>query len=344
MSKDRIATGQVTIRDIARHLGMSHPTVSRALNDSPEIGEETKEKVRTAARAMGYIPNSWAQMMRRQKSTLVGLIVPDIENPFYSRMAKIIADEAAMRGVQLVMAISEDDPALEYRHIVAMRRARVAGIALTPTAGLTKDSAALLEEIPAMQIVRRSPMIAKPLTVADDRGATAQSARHLVQMGHTRIALVSGGSETLSTGEERLAGFLETVDSHSIRDRAIIELGSPRPAFGYAATLRLIDRPDPPTGIVIGSSQLMLGVMRALRERGLSVPSDISMVGYGDPEWLSEWGGGITTISLPIEAIASTTARFLCSQVDSETTLDWAERTEFPTTLVVRGSVAAPRA
>ncbi|MCO5064250.1 MAG: LacI family transcriptional regulator [Rhizobiaceae bacterium] len=342
MSRDGTGRGPVTIRDIARHLGMSHPTVSRALNDSPEIGEETKEKVRAAARAMGYIPNSWAQMMRRQKSSLVGLIVPDIENPFYSRLSKIIADEAASRGVQLVMAISEDDPALEYRHIVAMRRARVAGIALTPTAGLTPESAELLEEIPAMQIVRRSPVLSKPLTVADDRGATAQSARHLIEMGHRRIALVSGGPETLSTGEERVAGFMEAVDAANIRHLAMIELGSPRPAFGYAATLRLIDRPDPPTGIVIGSSQLMLGVMRALRERGLSVPSDMSMIGYGDPEWLSEWGGGITTISLPVEQIASNTARFLCAQVETASAEVWPERTEFPTTLVIRGSVAAP--
>ncbi|WP_417599121.1 LacI family DNA-binding transcriptional regulator [Pararhodobacter oceanensis] len=304
----------VTIKDIGRKIGMSHATVSRALNNSPLVNPETFELVQRTAREMGYFPDNAARALRGSASNIVGFVLPDINNHFYSRIASVVGRHVADRGLQLVLATSDEDPAREERHLVELQRARARAIVITPTSALTKVSLDILRAIPTTQMVRRNPALATDLIAADDGQGVAQAVRHLLSRGHQRIAYIGGGPETLSTGSERLQGYLSAMQEGGVSAHARYDLGPPQPEFGRAATERLLRDPARPEAIVLGSSQLTIGFLDAVRAAGLSVPQDLSFTGYDDPDWFAHWGAGITTVGLPIDRIASTVAAIASGQ------------------------------
>lgn len=338
-----------TIKDIAAELGVSHATVSRALNDSPLIGSGTKERVRTAAARMGYIPDAAAKVVRGAQSNIVGFILPNVENHFYSAIARSIAETVAASGMQLVLAISEDDPDLELRHVQALCEARTRGIIITPVADLRPETAGLLRNVPCKQLVRRHPLVEADVVVADDTAATFRAGRRLIELGHRRIAYIGGGSETLSTGTDRAEGFRRAVAGLP-ETTATVALGPPKPEFGYQTAISWLTAPDPPTGIILGSSQFTLGALKAIRESRLKVPRDVSLIGYDDPDWFEFWGPGITTVALPIREMAVTAASMVC-ETRLQSALDphvspvpetGSRRLTFPVHLVQRGSDAPP--
>ncbi|MCA1644255.1 MAG: LacI family transcriptional regulator [Chloroflexi bacterium] len=300
-----------TIKQIASRLGVSHSTVSRALNDHRHTSEATKERVRIAARTMGYIPHGPARAMRGARTSLVGLIIPDIQNYFYATVARVIAQTCAARSLQLVLAVSEDDAALEYRHAMALREAHAGGIIVVPCAAIQRRTSVLLNGSPTVQLVRTSPQLHGQSVAIDDRLGTRTATEHLLAQGHRRLAFV-GGPPALSTGRSRLAGFSEAVAATglSIGDMAV-ELGPPRGDFAHAATVRILDRPSRPTALVLGGAELAVGALTAVRDAQLRVPEDLSLVGYGDPEWFRLWSPSLTTVGLPVEEVASTTAALL---------------------------------
>ena len=339
--------GQVTIKDIAQALGVSHATVSRALNDSPLINAGTKDRIRAKAKEMGYVPDPAARVMRGELSTLVGFILPDVENHFYSATAKALAESVSAAGFQLVLAVSEDDPERERRHVEEMRRARARGIVITPSAGMLRETTEALRDMPAVQLVRAHPDVCADVVTAQDERATELSTRHLLSLGHRRIAYLGGGTETLSTGTDRLGGYNRAMAATPGAEprRALVP---PHPENGYAATRRLLQDKARPTGIVIGSSQLTLGVLDAIREVGLDVPGDISIVSYDDPDWHRLWGPGISTIELPVRQMARFAARRVAAPDEraplpegaATTPMNGADRFAFPVRLLERGSCA----
>lgn len=338
----------VTIKDIGKAIGVSHVTVSRALNDSPLVSETTREMVRNAAREMGYRPDNAARTLRGSTSNLIGFVLPDIRNNFYSRIAEIVARFASDRGFQLVLSITDDDPAREERHLVELQHARARAIIITPSEGLTPASAAVLAATHAVQMVRRHSLLHAELVVADDRSGVGQATRHLIGKGHRRIAYVGGGHHTLSTGIERLEGYRAAMDEAGLSAEARVELGAPQSSFGYEASKRLLVAAERPEAIVLGSSQLTIGFLDAIAEVGLAVPSELSFVGYDDPDWFAHWGKGITTVHLPVVEIARTVAAIACGEEIDEvpsridTGGDGARTIVFPCEIVSRASVSPP--
>jgi len=300
----------VTIKDIGRAVGLSHATVSRALNDSPLVTDATKTLVRRAALDMGYSPDPAARSLRGSASNLVGFVLPDIRNNFYSRIAKTVAQLAADRNLQLVLSITDDDPAREERQLAEIARARPRAVIITPTAGLTPRSADILAGLRTVQMVRRHARLTADLVVADDHGAVAAATHHLAAAGCRRIAYIGGDARTLSTGTDRQAGYLAAMAEHGLEAFIRCELGPPQPAFGRAATQRLLAGTTRPEGIVLGSSQFATGLLDAVRAAGLCVPGDLLFTGYDDPDWFAHWGSGITTAVLPSEEIARAVTAF----------------------------------
>ncbi len=315
-SQDAASRGEVTIKDVAARLGVSHATVSRALSDHPATSAATKAKVREAAEALGYVRNANAGALSGAPGRLVGFITPEVRSDFYATIAGEVAAACAAAGRQLVLAVSDDDPALEYRHVLAMRQARVAGLLITPTSALQERTAVLLAALPAVQVIRSNPLLDKPWVGLDDRLGVCLATRHLLELGHRRIGFI-GGYEALTTGRDRRGGYEEALAAaEAPYDEALVCLGPPRPSFGAEAALRLAHLAEPITGLVLGSSQLTLGALGALQGAGVVSPRDLSIVGYGDPEWFRIWGPGLTTIDLPVEDIASSAAQVLFRTMD----------------------------
>ena len=333
---------EVTIRDVARALNISHTTVSRALADSPIISEETKVRVRSVAEQLGYVPSASARSMRGRRSSLVALMVPDIQNDFYAAVAKVVANSLAARSMHLMLSITDDDPVRELRELHVILEMRPAGLILVPTAGLQAETEALLGNVRTVQLLRKHPKVRGTAVLVDDRHGIYIATRQLLDYGHKRIAYIGNGSE-ISTGRERLAGFQQALAERNLQPASVM-LGAPRPEFARHAVTAIMTGKSKPTGLILAGPELTLGAMQALRGLRLEWPRDVSLIGYHDPAWFEMAEHGITTVRLPVEDIAVTAASLLISEAmepPSEQE-DVQEPTEvvFTPALILRGSTA----
>ena len=332
----------VTIKDIADRLGLTHATVSRALNDHAQTNWKTKERVRAAAKALGYIPNSAARTIRQQASGVVGLVVPDIANPFYGMVARSFAETLAGSGRQLILAVTDDDPQLEHRHVLALRSARVGGIAITLTAHPLPETLTLLHGIPAVQLLRHLRDGPAAHVVMNDRAGVREATAHLLELGHRRIGYV-GTPRELSTGLGRMRGFSDAMKAQGVPvDETLLCFGPPRPDFGRAAVTELWSGPAaPPTALIVASPQQTLGVVEALHHLGASMPGDVSLISYGDADWFLACDPAITAVRLPIDEAALGATRLLLAGLDERTAA--ARSTTLQPALIVRATTGPPR-
>jgi DNA-binding LacI/PurR family transcriptional regulator len=314
-SKVAVADSSVTIKDIAEYLGISHSTVSRALGDHPYTNAHTKQRVREAVEKLGYVPNAAARSMRGDLGSIVGLILPDIYNELFGATAQIVSHRCSKSGFQMVLAVSEDDPLTEYKHVLALREARAAGIIITPTPGLLDKTRALLQSVPVVQYSRRHPQLASPSISVDGERGIRVATLHLLQLGHRRIGYI-GMTTDKSTGAERLGGYTAAHKQAGVRsDPALIRLGASHSDFARAAASELLQLPDPPTALLLGSNPMTVGALRALRQANLKVPADMSLICFGDSSWYTVWDQGITTIGSPFQQMADAVASELMRQL-----------------------------
>ncbi|MCZ4588175.1 LacI family DNA-binding transcriptional regulator (plasmid) [Rhodococcus pseudokoreensis] len=333
----------ITTRDIAERLQLSVSTVGRALSDDDRISEPTKVRVRQAAAEMGYVGNRAARMMRGASSNVVGLVIPDIRNSFYSTIAHELSKNIEAQGFQLMLSETDDDRMVELRHLRELSTSRVAGVIIVPTARPRSESVKLLRTIPHVQLLRKHSSLGSQWFGVDDFEALRQATAHLVDQGHTRIGYVGGPAE-LPTGAERLKGFRSALADGGLPDEAAqIELGRPSSIEeGRRAVQRLLEGPSVPTAIVLGSVQLTLGVLGELSRMGVKVPEDLSVVGFGDEPGFSWWGPGLTTMSLPIQEMATGCGLWLMRRLTTNPNDDSAYASVSPGSLILRGSTAPP--
>lgn len=295
----------MTIKKLAAILGMSHSTVSRALNDHPAISQSTKELVIQAAREYGYIPNNAARALRNASSGAFGLIIPDIQNDFFISVTNAIAREAAQRSWQMLLAITGDKPDIEHNAVLRMMTASVDGIIIAPTAKPLAETRNLLTRTHTVQLLRRNAAIEAPVIAIDDRHGTGLAVTHLQTLGHRRIAYI-GSSAELSTGFERLQGFRQMFsDAELSRLADLIETGPPQAEFGVTAFKRIMRVSEPPTALVLGSPRYAMAILLAARELNIRIPEDLSLIGYGDVSWGPLLEMKLTTISLPEKQITA---------------------------------------
>jgi LacI family transcriptional regulator len=333
---------EVTLRDIAVSLGLSHTTVSRALHDHPHISQNTKAQIRQAAEKLGYVPNSAARSMRSGHSQTVGLIVPDIENEFYSAAARSLADLCGAEGFRLLLAVSRDDPREEERQIQALREARVAGVLICATAKPTRDTIQMLGQLRSVQFLRAYAAISGPSVTVDDVGGLMKVTTHLIELGHKRIGYV-GVSEELSTGKGRATGFRQAFKAKKlVPDAALMRFGPATPDFGHAAVYELLGRTDRPSALVIASPRIMLGALEATEAHDVEIPSDLSIVSYSDSDWLRIWRPPITAVALPLNQMAAAAAELLFQRIEHSTQSQTTEALTFESVLQVRASTSSP--
>lgn len=327
----------VTIKDIATRLGIAHSTVSRALNNNPLISLETKNRVREAALRLGYITNQGARSMRVGTSRLVGLIVPDVENEFYSAAARAMAEQCTKRGYQLILGVSEDDPGIEEVHIRSLREGRAAGLLIVPTPVITRTSIKLLQQIPTVQFLRDNPKVGKLAILADDMAGVAAATTHLLELGHRRIGFIGVGTQA-STGQRRAAGYQSALRAHRLNvDAALMRMGPPRPSFGAEALQSLLLDTPAMTGVVVASSRQLLGVLRTAHAKRLAIPARLSVVGYGDADWLEVSSPPLSAVALSVEAMSARATQVLFARLETQA-LPRKREPVFSTQLIVRAS------
>lgn len=307
----------VTIKDVAQHLRVSHSTVSRALNDHRHISRTMKDRVREAVTELGYVANASARKLRGAESNLIALIVPDVMAEMFTFIAKSLTTHCFKAGYQLVLCATDDDPEIERQHVEKLREARAIGAVIIPSPGLLRETAALLRPVATVQVSRRHPLLSASCVAVDGGRGIADSLRHLTQLGHRRIAYI-GLTTDRSTGVERLAGYRRALEDHGLPfEAALVRLGPGKPEYGRAAVAGLLDAANLPTAIVFATADLTHGGISALRHARIDIPQAMSVMGFGDPAWFRLQGTGISTVGVSLSEMAEAAISLLLRQVSA---------------------------
>lgn len=298
---------QVTIKDVAKASGLSISTVSRAINKTGYVSEDTRQRVERVIEELEYRPNWMAQSLKGKPSNLVGLIIPDISNVYYTAIAQSVSATLRQRNYDLILCVSNEDPALDLGYLKMLREKRVDGIIYVhPSKG---DNSAYVRKLvedglPVIELNRQRDQDYLDAVLADNRQGGFQATRHLIRLGHRRIGLILGET-TLETGSKRLAGYRDALESADIPFcPELVQLGSFSRQHGENGMRALLSLPRPPTAVFAGSNRILAGVLIVLGQVGIVVPDDLSLVAFDDAEWLSIWKPPITVVDIAIDEIA----------------------------------------
>ena len=329
----------MTIRHVARRAGVSTATVSRALSGSGPVRARVAARVKAAARALGYEPNRIARSLRVRRTRMAGVLIPDVQNPFFTAVVRGVEDVLQAEGWTLLLGNSDDHPERERSCLGTLRAEGAAGVVLVPGLPAAAYRAIVSAGLPLVAIDRAPEGLdVDRVTVANVEGAR-RAVAHLISLGHRRLGFI-GGPAGLSTAAERLEGYEAALAETGLRRPAgRIEEGDFRPSGGRAAMARLLARAAPPTAVFVANDLMTLGAYEAIRARGLRVPRDVAVVGFDDAPWAEWLHPPLTTVAQPAYELGATAARLLLERLREP--LRPTRSVVLETRLVVRASCGA---
>jgi LacI family transcriptional regulator len=305
-----------TMAQVAREAGVSITTVSHVLNGTRHVNEKTVARVRKAIDRTGYQPHSIARALAGAPTQSIGLAISGIANPYMVDFISAIEAEAAAHDHTLLLGDTHDEPKKELQMVQELVRRRVDGLVLAPSPGAMDNALGYLAEqtTPVVLLDRFLPLEVDQVGTENEEPA-AQLVEHLAELGHRRIGLVAG-LEGLSTTDERIAGYRKGLRQSDLAfDPALLAHGASQHGPARAATNRLLEVDDPPTALLSANSAMTIGVMHALRERGVEVPDDIALVAFDDFEWSDLFRPRLTVIAQPTRVIGARAVQLLLARL-----------------------------
>ncbi len=305
-----------SIYDVARESRVSVFTVSAVVNKKSHVGKKLRERVEAAIRKLNYRPNLLARSLAKQKTHTIGMVVPDIANPFFPMVVRGAEDAAQKRGYNLLLCNSDDTQAREESALELLLSKRVDGILLTKA--ICDISPALLQmiqemKIPIVLVMRTYPKISKDAIITDDYQGAYEAVSHLARAGRKRIGLI-GGPLKVSNGKARWEGFRDALEANGlVYDPTLTVEGDYRTESGYrAGHLLLSHRPD---GVYVANYLMTVGFLKAAEEMGLRCPEDFGLVSFDDYPWLGIFRPRLTTVELPKYQLGSEAAELLLDRI-----------------------------
>jgi len=307
------------IKDLAALLNISATTVSRVLNGKAgtyRISRATGQKVLDAAEKFNYHPNRIARGLRLEKTETLGLIVPDIANPFFASIAKTIEFEARRNGYSLILCDSLDNEGTEKELLQLLAGRKVDGIILAPVGKNSGHITAFTEKgIPLIIIDRYLPGTGLPFITTDNYTGAFEAVEHMILQGHKRIACIQG-VRGISVNTDRVNGYKDALKKQGISvDHSLIPGNDFGEENGYINTRKLLNKQDPPTAILALSNLISLGVMRALSENNLKIPDDISLVAFDDQPYSGFLSSPMTMVDQHKEEIGKLAVNYLVTSI-----------------------------
>ena len=333
----------ITIKDVAKQAGVSHSTVSRALHGSSLISNETVERIRRIAVEMGYFPSAAARSLKTNRSRALGVIVSAIDDPFFSEILQGIEEVAQEHGYSMLMAASQRNSEREQAIIQDMRERRVDGLIICSASFSTEQRRKLLEYgIPIVMVNNQAAEEYRYSIYHDDVDGSRQVTRHLIGLGHERIAYL-GNSLSGRTTLDRSTGFRQEMESAGLAITAehIHEVPGGRPEDSLAALDYFLNLPERPTALFCFNDMLAIGVLDGLHAAGIRVPEDISVVGFDNIVFSAYTNPPLTTLDQPKRYIGAEAARLILGLLDNEETLEQ-QIQKLKGKLLVRQSTAPP--
>lgn len=332
-----------TLSDVAKLAGVSTMTVSRVINSSGYASPDARARVKRAIDELGYMPNGLARQLRAKRTETIALVVTDIRNPFFTTIASGVEDTARNRRYAVMFCNTYESEEEEAAYVRILIERRVDGVLLVPAGGAGASVRMLQAHgMPAVVIDRHVHDVEVDEVRADSRAGAYAVVRHLAELGHRNIAILTG-PERVSTSIDRVAGYREALleacpDGHCGQ----ILYGEFNEASGYSMAREVLQRDSPPTAIFAANNFVAYGAVRALREFGLRIPEDISVAVFDDlpPGWVMD--PFFTVVSQPAYEIGTEAATLLFKRLLGEASGE-PHSIILPSELIVRRSTAAPR-
>jgi LacI family transcriptional regulator len=313
----------VRMKDIARELGVSVVTVSKALRNHDDISEETRARVLQRMRDLNYRPNLAARALVTGRSYIVGFVIPGLLHSFFGEVAKGLTNVFRKQGYGLVIATSEEEPELEQQEIEQLLARRVDALVVA-TVQSSDDSFRRIEDqnVPLVLIDRRIGDLAANFVGVDDQTVGVMATEHLIQCGAKRIAFIYSTRASTSLG--RLEGYRRTLEKHSVEARPEYirghdEAGDANDDAAYAVMKDLLALPEPPDAVFCFNDQFALSAMKAVLDAGLRIPEDVAIVGSGNIRHADFLRVPLTTVDQNSVAIGEHAAKLAVSLIESKT-------------------------
>ena len=336
----------ITLKDVAREAGVSVGTASNAINRQSIVSKELRERVETVIERLGYHPSALARSIKRNRTMVIGLVIPKIRNAFYIQVIDAVEKLVRGHGYTLVLANSDEDIDAELAHLKSFSAGRVDGLILA-SAG-RKDLARIGRTlatfdrlgIPVVLIVRELDDLPYDTIVLDNEAGAYRATRHALEHGHRRIAIISSQPHT-SASRQRIQGYRRALSEHGIAvDPELVHVGGVAPDSGHIITDRLLGLAARPTMIFVATNFLLIGCLKAIHEHALRIPDDISLICFDDPEWSPYLNPPLTAIRPNSDELCRMAVRFLLDRIDGSE--EGAPRLHVvPADLVIRDSVAS---
>jgi LacI family transcriptional regulator len=308
----------ITLEEVARKARVSVSTVSRALTRPDRVARETREKVLEAAQELGYAPNQLARSLRQRASRTIGLIISDIQVQFHSEVAKGVEDTAMARGYTTILCNSDENGSKEQTYLDLLKGFRVSGIILEPTEG----NVAAIEHLvrggtPVVEVDRISGARGVTSVLSENIKGVTEAVQYLRALGHRRIGFI-GSDLRLTSGRERLQGFQNAMRAVGLEwYESWVETATENTDLeGYRAARTVCSGPEGPDALLVASSAMAGGVLRALRELELRVPLDLSVVLFDDPRWASFADPPLTVIAQDAYGLGARAAEIILSSLE----------------------------
>ena len=337
----RKRTTAVSIKDVARHVGVSASTVSRVLNDHPDVSDSMRERVVAAASELGYQPDFLAQSLRGGQSRSVGFVVRDLSNPIFATLVKGAETTLRDAGYATILTNSEGEADLDFRNLAVLQQRRVDGVMLSLQSESDERLRELLaaSDLPTLLLDRELKGVRASTVLCDHRTGVAEAVEHLIRLGHRRITLLIGPRGVRAT-RERMSGYYDAFGRNGLQvDEESVRLGSYSRGFGYSEAIRAMTSTERPTAIVSGGIQLTEGILTAARQLGLVLGADYSLVSCDETLLMEFVEPSISVVRRDTGLMGRLGAELLLGMLQS----DGDQRSvTIPTEYVARGSSAPP--
>lgn len=332
----------VTIKDIAEKSGVSLATVSRVINNSGYVKQETREVIMKTIRDLDYTPNAVARSLSKSETNIIGVVVPDINNPFFGEVIKAISATADRENLNIILYDTDENINKEFKALKLLKEQRIQGVIITPTADnneFNSEHLSMLESmgIPIVLIDRDVKYSNFDGVFIDNIKGAYEGTEALIKAGHKKIAIISGPL-TSKPGRDRFRGYEKAMIMNRVAvDSKYVFYGDFKLDSGYNITKEILKMKDRPTAIFVCNNMMNLGCIKALYEKGMKIPEDIALVGFDELELLNVLGLKVSVISRPTAEMGRVAMNILIDKLKNKNS-NQIKRIILSPELIIRGS------
>jgi LacI family transcriptional regulator len=326
-----------TIKDVAESAGVSTATVSRVISGSGNVSKKLVKRVKNTIAALDFHPNQAARRLRHRTTKIVGVVLSDIQNPFFTTLVEGIESVLQERGYLLLLGNSCEDQNRENQHLNTFLSEQVSGVIFTSSGNdISYYKKFQTAGIPLIAVDRKPLGLNVDLIQLANEKASFEAVNHFFMEGHRRIGLIAG-LESISTGSERREGYLRAFQTADVPvDQDLIQAGDFRQSSGYRLMGKLLDLPDPPSAVLVSNNLMTLGALQMIHERNLNIPDQISIIGFDDIAWASSLRPPLTVIAQPVSEMGIAAANLLLERIQKPESP--VRHMTFETELIIRAS------